>query len=145
MKRSEDIQVGDRLITSRLRRRLPQRPYGRDGDSCEQAESRPVPFVEVLPAVQPSRVEEVLVVAIGADSGPAKNITLLVGQDPAMKLSLMFLPSVFSWLVLQTTVQRLLPIGPMRAGSHFDSLRLLGLHHPTVGAACGLLSLRLFG
>jgi hypothetical protein len=30
-------------------------------------------FVEVLPAVQPSRVEEVLVVAIGADSGPAKN------------------------------------------------------------------------
>ncbi|MBM2805094.1 MAG: Cell shape-determining protein MreC, partial [Deltaproteobacteria bacterium] len=30
-------------------------------------------FVEVLPAVQPSRVEVVLVVASGAENGPAQN------------------------------------------------------------------------
>jgi len=73
MKRSEDIQVGDRLITSGLDGVFPKGLMVGTVTHVNKQNLGLFQFVEVLPAVQPSRVEEVLVVAIGADSGPAKN------------------------------------------------------------------------
>jgi rod shape-determining protein MreC len=73
LKRSEDIQVGDRLITSGLDGVFPQGLMVGTVTHVNKQNLGLFQFVEVLPAVQPSRVEEVLVVAIGADSGPAKN------------------------------------------------------------------------
>ena len=73
MKRSEDIQVGDRLITSGLDGVFPKGLMVGTVTHVNKQNLGLFQFVEVLPAVQPSRVEEVLVVAIGADSGPVKN------------------------------------------------------------------------
>jgi len=73
MKRSEDIQVGDRLITSGLDGVFPKGLMVGAVTKVNKQNVGLFQFVEVLPAVQPSRVEEVLVVASGAESGPAKN------------------------------------------------------------------------
>lgn len=73
MKRSEDIQVGDRLITSGLDGVFPKGLMVGTVTKVNKQNLGLFQFVEVLPAVQPSRVEEVLVVASGAESGPAKN------------------------------------------------------------------------
>jgi rod shape-determining protein MreC len=72
MKRSEDIQVGDRLITSGLDGVFPKGLMVGTVTKVNKQNVGLFQFVEVLPAVQPFRVEEVLVVASGAESGPAK-------------------------------------------------------------------------
>lgn len=73
MKRSEDIQVGDRLITSGLDGVFPKGLMVGTVTKVNKQNLGLFQFVEVLPAVQPSRVEEVLVVASGAENGPAQN------------------------------------------------------------------------
>jgi len=73
MKRSEDIQVGDRLITSGLDGVFPKGLMVGTVTKVNKQNLGLFQFVEVLPAVQPSRVEAVLVVASGAENGPAQN------------------------------------------------------------------------
>ena len=73
MKRSEDIQVGDRLITSGLDGVFPKGLTVGTVIKVNKQNLGLFQFVEVLPAVQPARVEEVLIVASGAESGAEKN------------------------------------------------------------------------
>jgi rod shape-determining protein MreD len=54
-----------------------------------------------------------------------------------MKLSLMFFTIGIFLVVLQTTVQRLLPLGPIVPDLILILCVYWGLHHPTVGAAVG--------
>lgn len=62
MKRSEDVQVGDRLITSGLDGVFPKGLLVGTVIKVDKLHLGLFQFVEVLPAVQSSRVEEVLVV-----------------------------------------------------------------------------------
>ena len=71
VKRSEDIQEGDRLITSGTDGVFPQGMMVGTVIKVAKQHIGLFQFVEVLPAVQPARVEDVLVVA--AQSGPEKN------------------------------------------------------------------------
>lgn len=73
MKRSEDIKIGDRLITSGLDGVFPKGLMVGTVTKVNKQNLGLFQFVEVLPAVQPARVEEVFVVASGAEGGPAKN------------------------------------------------------------------------
>jgi rod shape-determining protein MreC len=72
MKRSEDIQPGDRLITSGLDGVFPKGLMVGTVIKVNKQHLGLFQFVEVLPAVQSSRAEEVFVVG-AADSSAAKN------------------------------------------------------------------------
>lgn len=67
VKRSEDLQEGDRLITSGIDGVFPKGMMVGTVTKVRKQHIGLFQFVEVLPAVQPSRTEEVLVVA--ADAG----------------------------------------------------------------------------
>ena len=54
-----------------------------------------------------------------------------------MKLSLMFFTIGIFLVILQTTLQRLLPIGPIVPDLILVLCVYWGLHHPTIGAALG--------
>jgi rod shape-determining protein MreC len=71
MKRSEDVQEGDRLITSGMDGVFPKGLMVGAVIKVRKQHLGLFQFVEVLPAVQSARTEEVLVVA--ADNGAAKN------------------------------------------------------------------------
>jgi rod shape-determining protein MreC len=71
MKRSEDVQEGDRLITSGMDGVFPKGLMVGAVIKVRKQHLGLFQFVEVLPAVQTARTENVLVVA--ADSGAAKN------------------------------------------------------------------------
>jgi rod shape-determining protein MreC len=71
VKRSEDVQEGDRLITSGLDGVFPKGMLVGTVIKVRKQSLGLFQSVEVLPAVQSSRTEEVLVVA--ADSGTTKN------------------------------------------------------------------------
>jgi rod shape-determining protein MreC len=71
IKRSEDIQEGDRLITSGMDGVFPKGMMVGAVIKVRKQNLGLFQFVEVLPAVQSARVEEVLIVA--ADGGAAKN------------------------------------------------------------------------
>lgn len=71
VKRSEDVQEGDRLITSGIDGVFPKGMMVGAVIKVRKQHLGLFQYVEVLPAVQSARVEEVLVVA--ADSGAAKN------------------------------------------------------------------------
>ena len=71
VKRSEDVQEGDRLITSGLDGVFPKGLMVGVVIKVRKQHLGLFQFVEVLPAVQSARTEEVLVVA--ADNGAAKN------------------------------------------------------------------------
>jgi len=71
MKRSEDVQEGDRLITSGMDGVFPKGLMVGTVIKVRKQHLGLFQFVEVLPAVQTARTENVLVVA--ADSGAAKN------------------------------------------------------------------------
>lgn len=71
VKRSEDIQEGDRLITSGMDGVFPKGMMVGTVIKVRKQQLGLFQFVEVLPAVQPARVEEVLVVA--GDSEGTKN------------------------------------------------------------------------
>jgi len=73
VKRSEDVQVGDRLITSGLDGVFPKGLMAGTVIRVNKQNLGLFQLVEVLPAVQSARVEEVLVVGIGAETVPAKN------------------------------------------------------------------------
>jgi rod shape-determining protein MreC len=71
VKRSEDVQEGDRLITSGIDGVFPKGMMVGAVIKVRKQNLGLFQYVEVLPAVQPARVEEVLVVA--ADGSAAKN------------------------------------------------------------------------
>lgn len=71
VKRSEDIQVGDRLITSGMDGVFPKGMMVGTVIKVQKQHIGLFQFIEVLPAVQTPRTENVLVVA--ADSGAPKN------------------------------------------------------------------------
>ena len=71
MKRSEDVQEGDRLITSGMDGVFPKGLMVGTVIKVRKQHLGLFQFVEVLPAVQTARTENVLVVA--ADSGAVKN------------------------------------------------------------------------
>ena len=71
VKRSEDVQEGDRLITSGLDGVFPKGFMVGAVIKVRKQHLGLFQFVEVLPAVQSARTEEVLVVA--ADNGATKN------------------------------------------------------------------------
>ncbi len=71
MKRSEDVQEGDRLITSGMDGVFPKGLMVGIVIKVRKQHLGLFQFVEVLPAVQTARIENVLVVA--ADSAAAKN------------------------------------------------------------------------
>lgn len=71
MKRSEDVQEGDRLITSGMDGIFPKGLMVGTVIKVRKQHLGLFQFVEVLPAVQTARTENVLVVA--ADTGAAKN------------------------------------------------------------------------
>jgi rod shape-determining protein MreC len=71
VKRSEDVQEGDRLITSGMDGVFPKGMMVGTVIKVRKQQLGLFQFVEVLPAVQPARVEEVLVVA-GDSDGPKK-------------------------------------------------------------------------
>jgi len=71
VKRSEDVQEGDRLITSGIDGVFPKGMMVGVVIKVRKQHLGLFQYIEVLPAVQPARVEEVLVVA--ADSAGAKN------------------------------------------------------------------------
>jgi len=73
VKRSEDVQVGDRLITSGLDGVFPKGLVAGTVIRVNKQNLGLFQFIEVLPAVQSVRVEEVLVVGVGAETVPAKN------------------------------------------------------------------------
>jgi rod shape-determining protein MreC len=73
VKRSEDVQVGDRLITSGLDGVFPKGLMAGTVIRVNKQNLGLFQFIEVLPAVQSARVEEVLVVGAGAETVPAKN------------------------------------------------------------------------
>jgi rod shape-determining protein MreC len=72
MKRSEDVQVGDRLITSGVDGVFPKGLLVGTVIKVNKQHLGLFQFVEVLPAVQSSRVEEVLVVG-GPESAVENN------------------------------------------------------------------------
>lgn len=71
MKRSEDVQEGDRLITSGMDGIFPKGLMVGTVIKVRKQHLGLFQFVEVLPAVQPARVENVLVTV--AESGAQKN------------------------------------------------------------------------
>jgi rod shape-determining protein MreC len=71
VKRSEDVQEGDRLITSGMDGVFPKGLLVGTVIKVRKQHLGLFQFIEVLPAVQSARVEEVLVVA--AESGTVKN------------------------------------------------------------------------
>ena len=71
VKRSEDVQEGDRLITSGMDGVFPKGMMVGTVIKVRKQQLGLFQFVEVLPAVQTARVEEVLVVA-GDSDGPKK-------------------------------------------------------------------------
>lgn len=71
VKRSEDVQEGDRLITSGIDGVFPKGMMVGAVIKVRKQHLGLFQYIEVLPAVQSARVEEVLVVA--ADSSAAKN------------------------------------------------------------------------
>ncbi|HWH78418.1 MAG TPA: rod shape-determining protein MreC [Candidatus Binatus sp.] len=73
MKRSEDIQIGDRLITSGLDGVFPKGLMVGTVIKVNKQHLGLFQYVEVLPAVQSSRAEEVLVVGNGVDGASATN------------------------------------------------------------------------
>jgi len=73
MKRSEDIQPGDRLITSGLDGVFPKGLLAGTVVKANKQNQGLFQSVDVLPAVQSQRVEEVFVVAGVAETAPAKN------------------------------------------------------------------------
>jgi rod shape-determining protein MreC len=73
MKRSEDVQVGDRLITSGLDGVFPKGLMAGTVIKVNKQSLGLFQSIEVLPAVQSALVEEVLVVGSGAEAEPAKN------------------------------------------------------------------------
>lgn len=73
VKRSEDVQVGDRLITSGLDGVFPKGLVAGTVIRVNKQNLGLFQFIEVLPAVQSARVEEVLVAGVGAETVPAKN------------------------------------------------------------------------
>jgi rod shape-determining protein MreC len=73
MKRSEDVQAGDRLITSGLDGVFPKGLMAGTVIKVNKQSLGLFQSIEVLPAVQSALVEEVLVVGSGAETEPAKN------------------------------------------------------------------------
>lgn len=73
MKRSEDVQVGDRLITSGLDGVFPKGLMAGTVIKVNKQSLGLFQSIEVLPAVQSALVEEVLVVGSGGEAEPAKN------------------------------------------------------------------------
>ena len=73
MKRSEDVQAGDRLITSGLDGVFPKGLMAGTVIKVNKQSLGLFQSIEVLPAVQSALVEEVLVVGNGAETEPAKN------------------------------------------------------------------------
>ena len=73
MKRSEDVQVGDRLISSGLDGVFPKGLLAGTVIKVSKQSLGLFQSVEVLPAVQSALVEEVLVVGGNAQAAPAKN------------------------------------------------------------------------
>jgi len=71
VKRSEDVQEGDRLITSGIDGVFPKGIMVGAVIKVRKQHLGLFQYIEVLPAVQSARVEEVLIVA--ADGGAAKN------------------------------------------------------------------------
>jgi rod shape-determining protein MreC len=71
VKRSEDVQEGDRLITSGIDGVFPKGMMVGAVIKVRKQHLGLFQYIEVLPAVQSARVEEVLIVA--ADSGATKN------------------------------------------------------------------------
>ncbi len=65
VKRSEDIQEGDRLITSGIDGVFPKGLWVGTVIKVVKQHVGLFQFIEVLPAVQPARIEEVLIVAVG--------------------------------------------------------------------------------
>jgi len=65
VKRSEDIQEGDRLITSGTDGVFPRGMLVGTVIKVVKQHLGLFQFIEVLPAVQPARIEEVLIVAVG--------------------------------------------------------------------------------
>jgi rod shape-determining protein MreC len=65
VKRSEDIQEGDRLITSGTDGVFPRGMLVGTVIKVVKQHIGLFQFIEVLPAVQPARIEEVLIVAVG--------------------------------------------------------------------------------
>jgi rod shape-determining protein MreC len=65
VKRSEDVQEGDRLITSGIDGVFPKGLWVGTVVKVIKQHVGLFQFVEVLPAVQPARTEEVLIVAVG--------------------------------------------------------------------------------
>jgi rod shape-determining protein MreC len=68
VKRSEDIQEGDRLLTSGTDGVFPKGMMVGTVIKVMKQHIGLFQFVEVLPAVQPARVEEVQIVAVGGDA-----------------------------------------------------------------------------
>jgi rod shape-determining protein MreC len=68
VKRSEDIQDGDRLLTSGTDGVFPKGMMVGTVIKVMKQHIGLFQFVEVLPAVQPARVEEVQIVAVGGDA-----------------------------------------------------------------------------
>ncbi len=73
MKRSEDVQVGDRLITTGSDGVFPKGLMAGTVIKVNKQSLGLFQSIEVLPAVQSALVEEVLVVGSGAETEPAKN------------------------------------------------------------------------
>ena len=73
MKRSEDVQVGDRLITSGLDGVFPKGLLAGTVIKVNKQSLGLFQSVEVLPAVQSALVEEVLVVGGSAQAAPVRN------------------------------------------------------------------------
>jgi rod shape-determining protein MreC len=68
VKRSEDIQEGDRLLTSGTDSVFPKGMMVGTVIKVVKQHIGLFQFVEVLPAVQPARIEEVQIVAVGGDA-----------------------------------------------------------------------------
>jgi rod shape-determining protein MreC len=68
VKRSEDIQEGDRLLTSGTDGVFPKGMMVGTVMKVVKQHIGLFQFVEVLPAVQPARIEEVQIVAVGGDA-----------------------------------------------------------------------------
>ncbi len=73
MKRSEDVQVGDRLITSGLDGVFPKGLMAGTVIKVNKQSLGLFQSIEVMPAVQSALVEEVFVVGSGGETEPAKN------------------------------------------------------------------------
>jgi rod shape-determining protein MreC len=73
VKRSEDVQVGDRLITTGLDGVFPKGLMVGTVTKVSKQSLGLFQSIEVLPAVQSAQVEEVFVVGSGTEAEPAKN------------------------------------------------------------------------